>query len=440
MNMNYVNYWLYQLGDVLPVDGDALPLSGMALARLALDDGVQYALVLSGSLAAVGDPQFEVVNIVGLAGGGYILQRGQEGTAPREWPAGTLIMAPLTVAGIEELKSSVGAPGASAYEVAVANGFVGTESEWLASLEGEAGDPGADGADGASAYQIALANGFTGSEVDWLASLEGAPGDPGSAGASAYQVAVANGFVGTQSEWLSSLKGADGAGLVIIDELSTSGDLPLAGSPGDGYLIAGDLWLWVDGAWLNAGPIQGPAGHSAYQVAVANGFVGTEAAWLASLQGENGADGTDGANGTDGEDGAPGASAYQIAVANGFVGTEAQWLASLASNALGLPSRTVTASGAITPADAGHWLICNSATPITLTIGAEATGSWAIPGILPMFHVLSVGAGTVTIAGEGFTIEPADGDTNVIAGYGHAVTALWRASDVWNLIGRTIAA
>lgn len=32
----------------------------------------------------------------------------------------------------------------------------------------------------------------------------------------------------------------------------------------------------------------GPAGDSAYQIAVANGFVGNEAAWLASLQGDPG--------------------------------------------------------------------------------------------------------------------------------------------------------
>ena len=37
-----------------------------------------------------------------------------------------------------------GANGASAYEVAVTNGFVGTETQWLASLVGPQGDPGAD--------------------------------------------------------------------------------------------------------------------------------------------------------------------------------------------------------------------------------------------------------------------------------------------------------
>lgn len=79
----------------------------------------------------------------------------------------------------------------------------------------------------------------------------------------------------------------------------------------------------------------GPAGAnglSAYEMALANGFVGTEADWLASLvgpQGDNGANGADGVDGADGLDGASGQSAYELAVANGFVGTEVEWLASL---------------------------------------------------------------------------------------------------------------
>lgn len=38
-----------------------------------------------------------------------------------------------------------GGNGASAYEIAVANGFEGTEAEWLESLKGEDGEPGEDG-------------------------------------------------------------------------------------------------------------------------------------------------------------------------------------------------------------------------------------------------------------------------------------------------------
>ena len=49
--------------------------------------------------------------------------------------------------------------GKSAYELAVANGYTGTELEWLASLAGEAG---AAGADGKSAYELAQENGFQG--------------------------------------------------------------------------------------------------------------------------------------------------------------------------------------------------------------------------------------------------------------------------------------
>ena len=67
-----------------------------------------------------------------------------------------------------------------------------------------------------------------------------------------------------------------------------------------------------------------------HEIAVQNGFVGTEAEWLASLQGtdsQNGADGQDGTDGINGQDGTNGLSAYEIAVQNGFIGTEAEWLA-----------------------------------------------------------------------------------------------------------------
>lgn len=39
-------------------------------------------------------------------------------------------------------KGDPGATGLSAYEIAVKNGFDGTEEEWLESLKGEKGDPG----------------------------------------------------------------------------------------------------------------------------------------------------------------------------------------------------------------------------------------------------------------------------------------------------------
>lgn len=58
-----------------------------------------------------------------------------------------------------------------------------------------------------------------------------------------------------------------------------------------------------------AGALKGQDGRSAYQVAVDNGFSGTEQEWLNSLQGDQGPagrDGIDGKDGAPGRDGAPG--------------------------------------------------------------------------------------------------------------------------------------
>jgi hypothetical protein len=54
-----------------------------------------------------------------------------------------------------------GPAGASAYEVALANGFVGTEQEWLDSLVGPQGEPGS-GEGGSSNSNIELGSGLTG--------------------------------------------------------------------------------------------------------------------------------------------------------------------------------------------------------------------------------------------------------------------------------------
>lgn len=85
----------------------------------------------------------------------------------------------------------------------------------------------------------------------------------------------------------------------------------------------------------------GENGLSAYELAVQNGFTGTLTEWLNSLKGADGKDGVDGVNGKDGTDGKDGRdgrngtdgkdglSAYEIALKNGFVGTESEWLDSL---------------------------------------------------------------------------------------------------------------
>ena len=81
------------------------------------------------------------------------------------------------IAKIDEKIASVhdGADGASAYEIAVENGYTGTEAEWLSSLKGEKGDAGEQGIQG-----IQGEKGDTGEQG--LQGVPGEKGDPGEPG------------------------------------------------------------------------------------------------------------------------------------------------------------------------------------------------------------------------------------------------------------------
>lgn len=72
-----------------------------------------------------------------------------------------------------------GKDGKSAYEIAVAHGFVGDETQWLESLKGRNGERGQDGRNGLSAYELAGGGLTFSSEREWLDSLKGAKGDKG---------------------------------------------------------------------------------------------------------------------------------------------------------------------------------------------------------------------------------------------------------------------
>ncbi len=164
-------------------------------------------------------------------------------------PWNTLLFAQLKgETGLSGENGTTGDTGLSAYQIAVNNGFIGTEIEWLASLkglDGTNGVDGVDGQDGTSAYQIALNNGFVGTESEWLTSLKGQDGQDGTNsiinganGLSAYQTALNKGFIGTETDWLSSFIGSSGV------------------SGPDG--------------------VSGQDGLSAYQVALNGGFSGTQ--------------------------------------------------------------------------------------------------------------------------------------------------------------------
>lgn len=167
-----------------------------------------------------------------------------------------------------------GDPGKSAYEIAVEYGFNGSEAEWLDSLK--------YGKDGESAYQIAVEYGFQGTEKEWLASLKGEKGERGEQG----------------------LKGADGAngqnGADGKDGANGKDGVPATHSWNGTVLTVSSASGTSSANLKGEQGVQGPRGEqgvqgkSAYQVALDNGFTGSETEWIASLKGEDGADGNDG--------------------------------------------------------------------------------------------------------------------------------------------------
>ena len=128
------------------------------------------------------------------------LQNGKDGFSPKvkaeQMESGVVI----TIVDAEGETSATlhngangekGTDGKSAYQIAVEQGYQGSESDWLSSLKGDKGEkgntgakgnPGQDGTDGKSAYAIAVEHGYEDSEDKWLLSLKGEKGDAGVAG------------------------------------------------------------------------------------------------------------------------------------------------------------------------------------------------------------------------------------------------------------------
>lgn len=160
-----------------------------------------------------------------------------------------------------------GPSGESAYQVAVDNGFKGTEKEWLDYLR-----KGPVGADGKSAYQVWIDQGNKGSEDDFLKSLVGHQGDQGLTGRSAYDIWKDAGNVGDEKAFLKSLVGPKGDAGKSAYQLAVEGG-----------------FSGTEKEWINS-----LKGQDAYQLAVASGYQGDLKSWLASLKGEKGDQGLPG--------------------------------------------------------------------------------------------------------------------------------------------------
>ena len=125
--------------------------------------------------------------------------------------------------------------GKSAYEVAVENGFNGTETEWLASLKGEPGAPGApgkDGENGKTPYVGDNGNWYIGAD-DTGKPSRGAKGEPGQDGVTpTFSIeSVETGEPGTDAE-VTMTGDAPNHGLKFVIPRGNKGDTGAAGADG----------------------------------------------------------------------------------------------------------------------------------------------------------------------------------------------------------------
>ena len=106
--------------------------------------------------------------------------------------------------------------------------------------------------------------------------------------------------------------GEDGTGVTILGSFNNVSQLPATGSPGDSYLIDGDLYVWsaTSNSWENVGTIQGPQGNTGAQGPQGpQGNTGPQGATgPAGPQGPQGATGATGAQGPQGNTGPQGAT------------------------------------------------------------------------------------------------------------------------------------
>lgn len=179
---------------------------------------------------------------------------------------------------------------------------VGTSTDAIFNFtlpKGDKGDKGDKGADGQNGSSFSIRARFS-TESELIAAYPDGPENPGDA----Y-------FVGTTA--------SPDLYIWLIDEEEWHNNGPIAGVKGDKGDTGDDGFSPVASVSKSGGVAtisirdktgqttatvsdgtNGTNGKSAYQVAVDEGFVGTESEWLASLVGAKGDDGADGTNGSDG--------------------------------------------------------------------------------------------------------------------------------------------
>lgn len=240
--------WGYGIDLVVPVDGGSVDLTRYTPTGASSECPAGCVYSVNGQTGHVTIPVGEgAVTSVNGQTGDVVLDADTVGAIPAEQAGAPGGVATLDEEGripADQLPDIVGEPGPPGPEGPPGpQGPAGeTGPEGPAGPQGETGPPGPEGpvgADGPSAYQVAVAEGYTGTEAEWLNTLIGPQGPEGPAGP----------------------QGEAGTGVRILGSLDDPADLPTTGEEaGDAYLIDGDLWVWDGTGWDNVGTIQGPPG------------------------------------------------------------------------------------------------------------------------------------------------------------------------------------
>lgn len=169
-----------------------------------------------------------------------------------------------------------GHEGASAYQLWLEAGNLGTVDTFLESLVGAAGSNGTDGTDGtdgaagASAFDVWVAIGNEGKTqqdfIDFLIGAQGEQGDPGFAGQSAYEIWLTiPGNTGSENDFINSLMGEQGSqgipGQCSIGDTGATGSQGPAGPQGEIGPTGPTGPAGADGATGPQGP-EGPRGET----------------------------------------------------------------------------------------------------------------------------------------------------------------------------------
>jgi hypothetical protein len=184
----------------------------------------------------------------------------------------------------------------SSNPVIIAAGSQGPQGIPGIGIKGDPGEPGSavyKGDTGASAYELAVINGFIGTEAEWILSLVGVNGIDGK---SAYQIAVDEGFIGTEAAWLLSLVGAAGENSTVAGPKGDKGDTGNSGA--DSTIPGSPGSVWRDGSGV---PSNSLGINNDYYLDDATGNVYLKAAgsyiFVANIKGNTGSTGATGSAG-----------------------------------------------------------------------------------------------------------------------------------------------